>query len=74
MWKKSPEDSGFYWYCYIKDKVFQKVICQYEKVSKSVIFPGGGYSAPYTPLEHLSDLDGFWFGPILPPDNPTCVK
>lgn len=65
MWKKYPESSGFYWYFYIKNNNTIKVVCQYEKISNTVLFPGDD---SVTPIEHLDSLDGFWYGPLEPPE------
>lgn len=67
MWKKNPDDSGFYWLFYYKDNILNKVVCQYEKVSKIVLFPGGGFTG--IPLEHLDSLNAFWNGPLNPPEE-----
>lgn len=66
MWKKYPEISGFYWYFYIKNKITIKVVCQYEKISNIVLFPGDN---SVTPIEHLDSLDGFWYGPLKEPET-----
>jgi hypothetical protein len=65
MWKKYPDQSGFYWYFYLKEGNSNRVVCQYERVSNLVLFPGGG--ATGTPLEHLESFGGLWAGPLEPP-------
>lgn len=68
MWKKYPDESGFYWFYSNKDEIFSKTVCKYVKISKIVLFLGGDLSG--TPLEHLDFLDGFWLGPLEAPKDP----
>lgn len=65
MWKKFPEDSGYYWYFFSINNSINKTIVYYEKNSKLVSFTGDTQG---TPLEHLNEFNGSWLGPLTPPE------
>ena len=68
MCSRDLSESGYYWFKYEINEFTNSTVCYFDNLSKTVTFVG---SNDPTPIEHLYELTGSWFGPIK---NPTLEK